>query len=224
MLSVVADLVALHTGHMSIVTTAATAGLIAGLVWAAPAAAKPVVVGQLTIRTYNIVGAGPREIEKAHRTAASILGAAGIAIEWRDCDSPARLPISATPPCLDDLEPLEVIVRLIEATPQVESGIHGYAIVGRNITGSVATIYVDRVHSTATLTETDAGTLLGRALAHELGHILRGRPGHSERGLMRAPWFTDELRHEVSRDWLLSRGDSDLIRKRLTSHGEDPCR
>ena len=99
---------------MHMVTKAVTAGSIAGFVWAAPATAKP-VAGQLTVRTYNAVRAESRELEAARRTAASILNAAGIAIEWRDCDSLARSPIPVTLACTDVLGPLEVIVRFIAA-------------------------------------------------------------------------------------------------------------
>jgi len=39
----------------------------------------------------------------------------------------------------------------------------------------------------------DPGALLGRALAHEVGHLLLRSPGHSPGGLMRAVWTDEEL-------------------------------
>ena len=34
----------------------------------------------------------------------------------------------------------------------------------------------------------DEGELLGRAIAHEIGHMLIGTPAHARVGLMRAVW------------------------------------
>ena len=56
----------------------------------------------------------------------------------------------------------------------------------RERTGVLATIFVDSVELIASLSEIDATLLLGRAIAHELGHLLLGTNAHSVRGLMRA--------------------------------------
>jgi hypothetical protein len=57
--------------------------------------------------------------------------------------------------------------------------------------GVVANVYADRIRTLATGKEFEA--ILGRVLAHELGHLLLGRNAHSPAGLMRARWRAQDL-------------------------------
>jgi hypothetical protein len=54
----------------------------------------------------------------------------------------------------------------------------------------------------------EPGWLLGRALAHEVGHLLLGSAAHGSRGLMRAQWTLEELRRRIDADWLFSGADA----------------
>ena len=84
----------------------------------------------------------------------------------------------------------------------------------RERTGVLATIFVDSVELIASLSEIDATLLLGRAIAHELGHLLLGTNAHSVRGLMRAVDTADVRRHALA-DWALTTEDAAAIRRRL---------
>ena len=57
--------------------------------------------------------------------------------------------------------------------------------------------------------------VLGRAIAHELGHLLIGTPRHSSRGLMRALWSQEELRGDRAADWRFSADESALMKRTL---------
>jgi hypothetical protein len=48
-----------------------------------------------------------------------------------------------------------------------------------------AYVFVPRVMQAALLMGRDADLVLGRVLAHEIGHLLLARPGHGRKGLMR---------------------------------------
>jgi hypothetical protein len=61
----------------------------------------------------------------------------------------------------------------------------------------------------------DSGRLLGRAIAHEIGHLLLGTSGHANRGLMRARWLTGELQRDWPLDWILSAPEGSRMRWRL---------
>jgi hypothetical protein len=82
--------------------------------------------------------------------------------------------------------------------------------------GTLATVYIDRVEWMAKQTSTDPRALLGRAIAHELGHLLMPTSGHSTRGLMRAIWSGAELRRGRARDWAFEPREVAAIRARLT--------
>jgi hypothetical protein len=65
----------------------------------------------------------------------------------------------------------------------------------------------------------DRATLLGRTLAHELGHLLLGTNAHAPRGLMRARWADAVVRNDVTHDWQFSRREARHMQMALTLRG-----
>jgi hypothetical protein len=59
----------------------------------------------------------------------------------------------------------------------------------------------------------DAGTLLGRVMAHEIGHLLLGTANHRPTGLMRAEWSTALLQRRIANDWRFSTLDAASARE-----------
>lgn len=66
----------------------------------------------------------------------------------------------------------------------------------------------------------DDGVLLGRVIAHELGHLLLGTSDHSARGLMRANWSDREIESGLGSDWLLTPKDAARMRQRMLARPE----
>ncbi len=58
----------------------------------------------------------------------------------------------------------------------------------------------------------DIGVLLGYAIAHEVGHILRAEPGHSEDGVMRACWMQRDIVPMLQETVRFSKTDAERIR------------
>src|SRR5262245_40665565 len=146
-------------------------------------AAEPVV-----IRCYTMVTTSDEALARARAVASSLLHEASIDIEWRDC-SKAN--------CAEPLEAAELVVRIAAASPMTTPGALGSSLVDVNGgSGTLATVFADRVSIVAQRTGVDAGTLLGRAMAHEVGHMLLGTTRHGSSGLMRAEWRDRELRRD----------------------------
>jgi len=61
----------------------------------------------------------------------------------------------------------------------------------------------------------DEGELLGRAMAHEVGHLLLGTREHAAAGLMRGKWTSRELKTNRGADWQLSRGEAASLRQAI---------
>jgi hypothetical protein len=79
--------------------------------------------------------------------------------------------------------------------------------------GVLATVYIDPIVQLARASGGADGTmLLGRAIAHELGHLLMATTDHDGRGLMRAAWSADELRRGRASDWTFAPRDAAVIR------------
>ena len=84
-------------------------------------------------------------------------------------------------------------------------------------TGVLITVDPGLVSAIARGAAADPVTLLGRAMAHELGHLLLGHPEHSRSGLMRALWSRDELRGTRPANWNFSPAEAAQMRQGLVS-------
>jgi hypothetical protein len=99
------------------------------------------------------------------------------------------------------------------------SEVLGHALIdSRAHAGVLATVFIDRTRRLADDLGIDYRVLLGRAIAHELGHLLLGTSMHGS-GLMREIWSHDELVGRRRNDWLLNPLDASLIRDRLVRRG-----
>jgi hypothetical protein len=61
----------------------------------------------------------------------------------------------------------------------------------------------------------DVHLLLGRAMVHEVGHLLLGTSRHAAHGLMRAVWSREDLRDGGERQWFFTRADAARMRAAL---------
>ena len=196
--------------------------VVAIVVGSLSGALVPVIAGaqpnveQLTVRTYDTFGVTTHDMTVAKNATAGILKGAGIDIRWRDCSGVGQRTTRSRLACDDPLGMREVIVRITHARSRTAANSLGDSMVDvQRETGAFATIYEDRVASMAALASFDAGTLLGRAMAHELGHLLLGSAVHSSSGLMRAYWNVEDLQHDVSRDWVVSAVEAADMRHHL---------
>jgi hypothetical protein len=81
--------------------------------------------------------------------------------------------------------------------------------------GELATVFVDRTRRLAGGLGIDHLVLLGRTIAHELGHLLLATSTHGTAGLMREIWSRDELLGTRRTDWVFDPHDANAIRARL---------
>jgi hypothetical protein len=168
----------------------------------------------ITIRLYNTFGLTRHATAEARSVAHAVLMAAGIDARWRECRTPRY---ESSDPCNNVLSQDEVVVRVVRSPAGLDpSPALGDSFVdaGTGI-GVLATVFADRVLAAGARTGANAIVLLGRAVAHEVGHLLIGTPTHSTRGLMRAQWSDEELRSNRDRDWVFSRNQALRMQNRL---------
>lgn len=163
-------------------------------------AGEPVLV----VRTYNAFGAASAELSTARAAARAILRDAAINVVWTDCGM-----------CDERVRADETVVRIVASGSQAAfADSLGYSVVDVQKTGCLVTIFGDRIATMAARVKVDAGSLLGRAIAHEIGHLLLGT-AHSSAGLMRAHWYDDELQRNLKSDWMLSDREATEMRLAL---------
>jgi len=163
---------------------------------------------RIVIRIYDTGATSADQRAAAIRTAATILDQAGLLVDWRDC-SERLADRSCQQPRRDRDLILRIMPTLVSRPTSVDAGFRlGVAVLDPGTrAGEMATIFHDRVQAVAHRTGVDCGQLLGRALAHEVGHLLLREMGHSRHGLMRAVWTDEELTSNRREDWLFAPSD-----------------
>jgi hypothetical protein len=169
------------------------------------------------VRVINHFGVPQHQVNTARKTAQAIFRQSDVEAEWRECPV-GRKQWLPTTECADLLEPTEVAVRII-ATPlsskDQKEDVLGFSYVSKvGNTSVLATVFADAVAKVATRDYVEPGTLLGRALAHEVGHLLLGTTDHPDSGLMRANWTAAQLQRL---DWSFSRTERQQLRQAIVA-------
>jgi hypothetical protein len=189
--------------------------------------ALTVLALSLVVRIYDNVGVSAAEMASARAAAEAVLEQAGIAVAWRACGTEERQGRRAYLACQDlgPLAPAEVIMRVAAAPPGAAAGSLGFSVVDlQQRSGTLATVFADRVNALSALGGTDSGQLLGRAMAHEIGHLLLGTTQHADGGLMRGVWTTLDLQKDRRWDWALSSEEGVVMRRTLATRLRRPER
>jgi len=178
-----------------------------------PTVAEPAPPPRIDVvaRVYNAARVPAGITDHALGIATRLMTAGAIDVAWTNCDLPGACAIAPVA--------REFVIRLVRLRNTRADGalfVLGEASIDMDArAGVLATIYVDHVERMAELSEADTASLLGRAIAHELGHLLLATNSHSSKGLMRAYWSPRDIRGNQIVDWVLSREDVAAIRRRL---------
>ena len=158
----------------------------------------------LAVRVYDAYGLTPNAMVAARESVERIMTDAGIAVTWQPC------------PCDAPVGGAELLIRVVSAPPAAEPGELGFSYVDvEQKSGTLATVFADRVRVLAQLAGVDEAELLGHAMAHEIAHLLFGTRDHASVGLMRGSWTLKELATHRALDWQLSRNESTRLRQAL---------
>jgi len=180
-----------------------------------------IILDSVTIRVYDNAGVTANVRTAALKVAGSILSRADLYAIWIVC-TPAR-DGRTQPGC--DAAPAshELVVRLTHSAPTAEDGnrrAFGFSLIDpTTATGTLSTVYVDRVDWLASTGKAVRAEVLGRAITHELGHQLLGSNDHPARGLMRETWTADELTRNRAEDWQFSQAQRVALHARWASWG-----
>ena len=170
----------------------------------------------LTIRLYNPAAVPVDELNAARAAAEAILRDTGVHVVFRPCGQSA----GTTDSCDEPLHRSEVVVRVIDApvfNAALSPDAYGVTyIVKETDRGWLATVFANRTRAAAERGGVNAGTLLGRVIAHEVGHLLLGVNYHSGAGVMRAGWPDGSLNHDAD-DWRFSMAESERMQRVIAS-------
>ncbi len=171
----------------------------------------------VVVRVYDANGVAAGTNRQALDQAHKALDAASIDVIWRMCP--------ASPSCNAPLAPGELAIRIVRSPlperPTGKVSLGDATMDQPSGVGVLATIYFDRVMRLAHEAGTDSRVLLGRAIAHELGHLLLATTTHGPVGLMRAYWSQEEVRRGQPRDWSFAPTELAAMRRRAEARERD---
>ena len=177
----------------------------------------------LTVLIYDGFGVTVDDISAARAEADAIFRPAGIAPVWFHCGLVESTWQDPDDRCKSGAGSDGIIVRLRRSSRLGESyrlALGEAQIDIRAHTGSIATVFADCVAITSNRAGANARGVLGRVIAHEIGHLLIGTNQHSTHGLMRAFWTDLELRHSIGLEWQFSASEARCMRAEIARRSE----
>jgi hypothetical protein len=172
-------------------------------------AAPPVPRIALTVRVYHNASLPTALQKRALAEAESVLQAGLVTVHWQECSR-----LDSSPGCDASPGRSEFVLVVREGIRcQDTSGTLGQAWVVRQTGGMLAAVNVHCVALLAETARTDVAVLLGRVVAHELGHLMMRTSSHARRGLMRPNWTADEVRRNRTADWAFTAADVAAMRQ-----------
>lgn len=187
----------------------------------APIEAASNTPAEAAVRTYNYALVSAEQLALARSAADSIFRGAGISLLWIDCRVPQN---ESGATCTDPLDERgDLLLRLTDGAPAHKAASGPRLALGASMldrerrAGVLMTVDLLAVRTIAGQALADLPMLLGRAIAHEIGHLLLGTFEHPRAGLMRALWSHDELRGIRPASWWFSPREAAQMRSRLTA-------
>lgn len=183
----------------------------------------PDASARIAVSVYDGAALDDASRAAAIRTASAIIADTGVVATWLDCTGD-----SVTPRCRVPRAGRELIIRIsptfvpgtVVSRGSIQSRSDGNAagfVLGFAVVepltgaGALATVFMDRILAIAQRTAVPSGSLLGRAIAHEVGHLLLGTNAHARSGLMREIWTDAELMLDRPEDWRFADAERDAL-------------
>jgi hypothetical protein len=172
--------------------------LVLSLLAATSVLAQPIT---LSVRWVDDYGAPKGVTFEARKDAARILAAAGVRLDWQQAEEPADL----------------TLYLLARAMLRTSGDALGYtAIDPSSASGcNFAHLLYPAIEQTARGSETAVSTILGAAMAHEIGHILLNSTAHSPSGIMTATFGYKQTQQAGKRQLLFTTDQAAHIRAQV---------
>ena len=165
--------------------------------WLVAALAAPEAVAapqplEITVYVYNVAQVPHGMLRSAEHSASKIFEVAGLGTTWREPSS-KREDLEAGlrgDPWIQTNIALKIYTQPMIKELPLDEGALGFVL--RFETNSAVILY-DRVQNLASFKRTDITSILGIAIAHEIGHLLLRSSEHSSQGIMRRNWPSTDL-------------------------------
>ena len=155
-------------------------------------------------------------MNSAEETASRIFAQSGIELHWLPCGREEES-VEEQRACIQTCFPEHLHVHIVNSNPHLNGSVFGISYFSADGIGSQADVFYTKIASFHGVSSVEPGTLLGHAMAHELGHLLLGSNSHSLTGLMCANWRTKDLIHMEQGGLLFSEEQSLKMKAKLST-------
>jgi len=175
----------------------------------------------VVIYVYDLAGVSSRTLNQATEGAGRILASAGVEAVWQvgpaDASEAHACDMRVTSHGTSSRRPASrdhLVLRLVRDYPERSlPGALGYSLPDARF-GVHATVFYDRMETVSKTGDVSLSTMLGHAIAHEIGHVLLGTIDHSPSGIMKARWETADYRQAEMGLMKFTAREGEAIRKR----------
>jgi hypothetical protein len=186
--------------------TSWTLGLVLCVVVTGPQSAAGENADPSTLRVllHDDAGVPAETVERARQEVSGVFRRSKISFEWISADE-----------CAGSCFIVRIVSKPIGAKSRRNPKVVGLAPGTRELRGTLAFAFYDRIRVYSAALGLDASQMLGHVMAHELGHLLLPYGAHAVAGIMRPEWDRVQATHAATGTLAFTRDQSALIRERL---------
>jgi len=142
----------------------------------------------ISVRVLNRPGIAAALVAQGEKQAGDTLHRAAIDVVWVNCAT------TGTQECSRRPNPTSLVLTILKHGDKMTSeDALGLAVQDETGFGAYFYVFEDKLNEIAGTTHIHPSLLLGDAIAHEIGHLLKGSHSHSATGIMSGRWSRREL-------------------------------
>jgi hypothetical protein len=172
---------------------------------------------KITVMVFNRTHATSDTLRQAQQVAQQALQQIGVESVWVTCFDGGR----PTGDCADQPSGVHLVLSLVSRWNgrETDSSSLGLALTSENSVGGYCYLFVSRLDDLVAHSHVSPSRLLAYAMAHELGHLLKGSNSHTPNGIMAAWWTPAEMQRAGMGALDFTAADREVVQKRLLQYG-----
>jgi hypothetical protein len=171
---------------------------------------------QVTISVHNDARIPFAILLQAESEASRIFRQSGLEVRWLNCSLLSPVPENPVECATVDF-PRHLQLRIAKHSLNLNEFTMGISYLSADGTGCYADLFYQRAGQIHETSHVNVATILGHAVAHEIGHLLLGTNSHAPTGLMRARWQPSDLASASKGTLLFSPLEAQEMRNKLTT-------
>jgi hypothetical protein len=164
---------------------------------------------KISVRVFNRSGIAVSPLLNGERHAADTLENASVHVTWLNC--PAGTQECIEPPTSTKL----VLTILKQGSRMGGEDVLGLAVQDEKGSGTYCYIFENKLNEISGQMHINISRLLGYAMAHEIGHLLKGSHSHSPTGVMSGLWSGHQLEQAARGALQFTQQDASILRARV---------